>query len=158
MKKTTKRRVARIGPQVNSPMTLQEAIKQFPFPQLDQRLLNRSDQERAFQLCRAFLRDIPKTKHVNKCFTNVGLKHIVENPSRHTNGAILSECDSDWYVYEGTFLLAALSLGFKAEQGPFRAQWFPQNPPNLINISGIGLRKRCKEIAASGRPIQLEAA
>lgn len=117
-------------------MTLEQAISDFPLTGLDSQVL--MDQEGAFQMCLRFLSTVDKTKQVNDRAQSGRLKHCVEDPSNFGLG-IPSRYHG--YVYEGTFILAALASGFTrfAEKGRLRSRF---------NMSERSLRRRAKEWAA----------
>ena len=83
-------------------MTLKEARERFAVQGIDNTFFEgaSSDQEEAFNNCVAFLEGVDKTKTIRCTRSSYGLKHVVEHAYR--------SC----YVYEGTLILAALSLGF----------------------------------------------
>jgi hypothetical protein len=104
-------------------MTLHEASQTFEAAGLDKSILER--QEQAFQLCLSFLTGIKKTKCQNHRHTSYGYKHMVEQ-----NG----------YVYEGTFILAALASGFTMRQRG-------QHLNVTFNISQRSLLERRRQFA-----------
>ena len=90
-------------------------------------MLNREEQRTAFVLCLQFLQGSKKTKSMNRWHTSYGYKHFVEG--RPHRG----------YVYEGTFILAAIAAGFHVKQlRKGRIQ-------SVLNISQRSLRKRICE-------------
>jgi hypothetical protein len=95
---------------------------------LDGNLLNQEDQKtKAYQLCLEFLRGVEKTRHMNRFHTSYGYKHLVEG--RPHRG----------YVYEGTFVMAALDEGFTMKR------LHPLSIKALFNISERSLKRRLKE-------------
>jgi hypothetical protein len=78
-------------------MTLNEAAQKFGLAGLDPSVIHK--QEGAFAACRSFLQDISQTKGQNRRHHSGSLKHLVER-SYHD------------HIYEGTFILAAVSMGF----------------------------------------------
>ena len=93
---------------------------------LDIEMLNREDQKEAYHLCLQFLEGIEKTNNLNRKHTSYGYKHYVEG--RPHRG----------YVYEGTFILAALAAGFQVMQ--LRKGCLA----SILNISERSLRKRVR--------------
>jgi hypothetical protein len=100
-------------------MTLAKAAKKFRVAGLDRSKLR--GQEDAFIGCLRFLDGIEKQQKPNRKYTSYCLKHLVE------------ECSGN-YVYEGTFILAALASGFTMEQQG-------KNLTVIFNISQNNLRK-----------------
>jgi len=117
--------------------TLQTAAKQFPIRGLDPAHL--AGQEEAFDMCVDFLLGIEKTKGLNRRHSSYRLKHTVENPSRIVHIPTKQEAYGG-YVYEGTFILAALACGFEMRQGG-------NGLSSTFNISERGLRRRAREVA-----------
>jgi hypothetical protein len=104
-------------------MTLTQATKKFKVAGLDTALLKNQDE--AFQHCLTFLEGIEKIRTLNR--RGDSFKHIVEKIY-------------DVYVYEGTFILAALASGFKAQPiGSGLKSWF--------NFSQPSIRRRVLELA-----------
>lgn len=121
-----------------SVMTLQEASRTFAVPGIDPGDL--TQQEHAFATCVSFLDGISKIKGQNRRHTSYGLKHIVEHPGGHF-GIPSSAGGYDGYIYEGTFILAALAAGFTAAQ--------PGNHLKAtFNLSERDLVRTAKEFAA----------
>ena len=118
-------------------MTLKEAAETYSVAGLDHsHLIN---QEEAFQTCLSFLEGIPKTKTQNRWHSSYGYKHIVESPAGRYGIPSSVDCYS-CYIYEGTFILAALVSGFTMQQ--------PGNHLKAsFNILERGLRKRATEVA-----------
>lgn len=83
-------------------MTLKEAREQFQVQGIDNEYLDKKaiEQEEAFKKCVSFLEGVDKTKLIRRSNGSYQLKHLVECAYRNT------------YVYEGTLILAALSMGF----------------------------------------------
>jgi hypothetical protein len=120
-------------------MTLSQAAKTFPIAGIDRAMLRGQDD--AFNTCVTFLREIQTTKSQNECHSSYGLKHIVENPPGHFDIPSSIDCYNG-YIYEGTFILAALASGFTMQQyGDLNA---------TLNIAERGLRRRAKEVATCG--------
>jgi len=120
-------------------MTLNQAVKKFTVAGLDVSALE--GQEKAFQNCLSFLDGIEKTRLQNRRRGSYGYKHIVENPSG--NFGIRSSQDFyTGYIYEGTFILAALASGFTMQQSG-------RGLKATFNISERGLRRRAIEITNS---------
>jgi hypothetical protein len=117
-------------------MTLKQAAKQFTVAGLDASALEGQDE--AFQTCLSFLDGIEKIRSQNRRHGSYGLKHIVENPSGRF-GIPSSQNHYTGYVYEGTFILAALASGFAMEQRG-------RSLKATIDISERGLRRRALEI------------
>jgi hypothetical protein len=135
--------------QSTQPLTLEAAIKRFRLPGLDP-IVYQPEQQDAFDACRVFLRGLPKIKNQNRRHGSYGYKHMVEQPARHMGTISYGNARSSGvYVYEGTFVLAALSLGFTAK--PMRAHC------TSINVSETALRKRVEELAKHGWPTTEEA-
>jgi hypothetical protein len=120
-------------------MTLAQATQTYSVAGLDQSAL--AGQEKAFQTCLKFLEGVEKTKRQNPSHSTYGYKHIVEDPAGRYGIPCETECYSG-YVYEGTFILAALSSGFTIEQriGDLSA---------TFNISERSLKRRTKQWADS---------
>jgi hypothetical protein len=117
-------------------MTLRQAAQEFTVVKLDASALDGQDE--AFQRCLSFLDGIEKTRTQNRRHTTYGYKHMVENPSGHF-GIRSSQDSYTGYVYDGTFILAALASGFTVQtlHGGLSA---------TLNISERGLRRRALEI------------
>jgi hypothetical protein len=115
-------------------MTLTQATKKYKVAGLDTALLKNQDE--AFQRCLTFLDGIEKIRTLNR--RGDSLKHIVENPS-HVCGSHSQDFYTG-YVYEGTFILAALASGFTAQ--PI----VPGGLKSWFNISQRGIRRRAKEL------------
>jgi hypothetical protein len=116
-------------------MTLKQAAAKFKVAGLDSLALKNQDE--AFQRCLTFLDGIEKRRTLNR--SGDSLKHIVENPSGRF-GVPSSQDFYTGYVYEGTFVLAALASGFTAQpivHGSLKS-WF--------NISQRGIRRRVIEL------------
>ena len=116
-------------------MTLKQAAKKFTVAKFDASALE--GQDKAFQTCLSFLDGIEKIQTQNQKHSSYGLKHIVENPSGHF-GVPSSQDFYTGYVYEGTFVLAALASGFTVQQGV--------GLKATLNISERGLRRRALEV------------
>jgi hypothetical protein len=115
-------------------MTLLQAAHTYDVTGLDRSLLD--NQEDAFQTCLSFLEGVEKSNGRHTQSNSYGLKHIVENPSGRFGIPSSQDCYNG-YIYEGTFILAALASGFTMEQhGHLRADF---------NISQRGLCPRAKE-------------
>jgi hypothetical protein len=118
-------------------MTLQEASRKFIVAGLDQSAL--TTQEDAFATCMSFLAGVARIKGQNRHHTSYGLKHIVEHPGGHF-GIPSSAGGYHGYIYEGTFILAALASGFTpAQPGKHLKATF--------NMSERDLKRRAKEFA-----------
>ena len=118
-------------------MTLQQATETFSVVRLDHSIL--LNQNEAFQTCLSFLEGIPKTKTQNRWHSSYWYKHLVENPAGRLD--IPSSPDAySCYIYEGTFILAALVSGFTMQQWGDRLKV-------SFNISERGLRRRAREVA-----------
>lgn len=97
-------------------MTLAQARARYKVQGIDETKL--ADQEGAFQNCIQFLSGIQATKAINPNAGSYNLKHVVENPTR-SFGRPSDPSKYTGYVYEGTFILAALASGFKLRyRGP----------------------------------------
>jgi hypothetical protein len=96
-----------------NPLSLSEAANTFVISGLGGALL--LGQEKAYETCLAFLRFIGKSKNQNRRHSSYRLKHIVELPSR-LEGPMSGAERYHGYIYEGTFILAALASGFTMEQ------------------------------------------
>lgn len=97
-------------------------------------------QEEAFKTCLSFLQGVEKTKRPHKWRGSYNLKHIVENPAGRFGIPSSLECYTV-YVYEGTFILAALASGFIGRRnGKALSVTF--------NVSERSLCKRAKDWAA----------
>jgi hypothetical protein len=127
-----------VGIVVFSFMTLHEASQRYPVSGLHHEMID--TQEEAFQTCLSFLEGIERAKGQNNRHDSYGYKHIVENPAGRYDIPSSLNCYGG-YVYEGTFILAALASGFTMQQngGPLHA---------TFNISERSLRKRAIEVAA----------
>src|SRR4051812_44941273 len=90
---------------------LDEAIARYKVEGIDHGMT--AGQEEAFDNCIAFLNGIEKSKLPNKRHGSYGLKHMVENPTGRL-GRKFDDSKYTGYVYEGTFILAALASGFTA--------------------------------------------
>jgi hypothetical protein len=98
---------------------------------LDAEMLNREDQTKAYELCLEFLQGVEKLKRMNYEHTSYGYKHMVEGvPHRR-------------YVYEGTFILAALEAGFTSKQ------LHPDCLKTVFNIKESSLMRRIREWSPS---------
>jgi hypothetical protein len=100
---------------------------------LDAEMLNREDQKKAYELCLEFLQGVEKSRRMNYEHTSYGYKHMVEGKPHRG------------YVYEGTFILAALEAGFNMRQlrpGCLKA---------VFNIKEGSLMKRIREWSPSAR-------
>ena len=95
-------------------ITLANAAKAYWFPGLDPLSLRR--QEGAFEICLSFLQRIRMTKSQNLRYDSSALTQIVENPEGHFGIPVLPQVRRCWYIYEGTFILAALASDFKMVQ------------------------------------------
>ena len=118
-------------------MTLTQAIETFPVAGIDRTSLG--GQAQAFNVCASFLKGIDKTKCQNENHSSYGYKHIVENPPGYFGIPSSIDCYNG-YIYEGTFILAALACGFTMKQGG--------DGNTTFNISERGLRRRAHEICA----------
>jgi hypothetical protein len=119
-------------------MTLQEAAQTYSVAGFDSSMIGR--QEDAFQACLHFLQGVEKTKGPNRRRNSYGLKHIVERPAGPWG--IPSSLDCYYgYIYEGTFILAALASGFTMWQDSIYLK-------GVFNMSQRSLRRRTIEIAA----------
>jgi hypothetical protein len=93
-------------------ITLADAAQKYPVSGLDRSQLK--NQDLAFCACMRFLRDVKPKKSQNRRRSH-GLKQIVENPCGHYG----IPCSSQFftcYIYEGTFILAALASGFNMKK------------------------------------------
>jgi len=118
-------------------MTLSQAAHTYSVAGLDQSAL--ADQEEAFKTCLKFLEGVEKTKRQNPSHSSYGYKHIVEDPAGRYGVPCETQCYSG-YIYEGTFILAALSLGFTVRQKD-------EHLGASVNICERSLAKRTKEFA-----------
>ena len=116
-------------------MTLKQAAQKFTIAGLDKSAL--VNQDEAFERCLTFLDGIEKIRTLNR--SGDSLKHMVENPSGHF-GVPSSQDFYTGYVYEGTFILAALASGFRAQ--PI----VPGSLKSWFNISQRGIRRRVMEL------------
>jgi hypothetical protein len=116
-------------------MTLWQAAQSYPVAGLDYSILK--GQEDAFNTCVTFLEGVDKIKAQNRRHGSYGLKHIVEYPSGRFGIPSSWDCYTT-YIYEGTFILAALASGFSMDQRYFSA---------TFNISERSLRRRTREFA-----------
>jgi hypothetical protein len=122
-------------------MTLKQAAQTYMVAGLDQSWL--AGQEKAFQTCLTFLEGVEKTKGQNKWHSSYGFKHIVEEPAGRYGIPCTVDCYNG-YIYEGTFILAALASAFTMRQdGNFLSVSF--------NISERSLKERAREFANEGR-------
>src|SRR5438105_1609821 len=120
-------------------MTLSQAAQNYPVAGLNHSKLE--GQEEAFQTCLSFLEGVEKTKRPHKWRGSYGLKHIVENPAGRFGIPSSVDCYTT-YIYEGTFILAALASGFSMVQsGEYLHVTF--------NMSERSLRRRAREFANS---------
>jgi len=111
---------------MNTPITREDLPEQYR-ECLDIEMLNREEQRRAFVPCLQFLQGLEKTKPMNRWQTSYGYKHHVEGrPHRR-------------YVYEGTFILAAIAAGFQVKQLRKRCI------KSILNISRRSFRNRIRE-------------
>src|SRR5438876_10491374 len=94
-------------------MPLAQTAQTYPVAGLDQSAL--AGQEKAFQTCLKFLEGVEKTKRQNPSHSSYGYKHIVEDPAGRYGIPCTVDCYTG-YIYEGTFILAALASGFTARQ------------------------------------------
>jgi hypothetical protein len=120
-------------------MTLQEASKKYSVAGLDLSALE--TQEEAFQTCLSFLAGVTKIKSQNTAHSSYSLKHIVENPAGRFGIPSSVDCYT-CYIYEGTFILAALASGFTMRQ----------RSPHLkatFNMSERSLREAAKAAASN---------
>lgn len=119
-------------------MELKKAIEQFggEVNKLDPKHLK--NQEEAFQTCLSFLDGVDKSKAFNNTYSSYSLKHIVETPAGRFG--IPSNSKYNGYIYEGTFILAALASGFRVKQG--------KGLKAAFDISTKSLKTRTKEFAA----------
>jgi hypothetical protein len=118
-------------------MTLAQATQTYSVAGLNQSAL--MGQEKAFQTCLKFLEGVAKTKRQNASHSSYGYKHIVEDPAGRYGTPCTVNCYNG-YIYEGTFILAALASGFTVRQqdGYLGAS---------VNICERSLAKRAKEFA-----------
>jgi|ERR1044071_9887639 hypothetical protein len=116
-------------------MTLKQAIEQFPVAGLD--LLALKGQDDAFARCLSFLDGIEQGNSQNRSHTSYGFKHMVENPSRYVPYSVYAYTG---YVYEGTFVLAALVSGFVMRP-------LGNSIKATFNISERGRQRRLRELA-----------
>ena len=118
-------------------MTLAKAAQIYSVAGLDQSAL--AEQEEAFKTCLKFLEGVEKTKRQNPSHSSYGYKHIIEDPAGRYGVPCETQCHGG-YIYEGTFILAALASGFtvRQEDGHLGAS---------INISERSLAKRTREFA-----------
>jgi hypothetical protein len=117
-------------------MKLWKAIKTFNVASLDVSKLEK--QEEAFQACLSFLKGVEKSKTQNKRRGSYWLKHLIENPSGRFDIPSSDNCYAG-YIYEGTFVLAALASGFGIQQ-------FGKTIKATFNIHEPSLRRRAKEV------------
>ena len=117
-------------------MTLQQAAERFSVSGLN--LANLQNQDEAFENCLSFLKGIKKIRRQNCKRATYSYKHMVENPSGEW-GVSNSNDHYTGYVYEGTFILAALAAGFTRKQRGSGLR-------STFNISEPGLRRRALEI------------
>jgi hypothetical protein len=102
---------------------------------IDANMLFQFDQPKAYELCLEFLKSVEKSKRMNHLHTSYGYKHMVEGQPHRG------------YVYEGTFILAALEAGFKMRQ--LEEDWIRA----VFNIKESSLMKRIGEWSPSARLI-----
>jgi hypothetical protein len=69
----------------------------------------------AYQYCCKFLSTLEKRQTINRKYSSYGYKHMVEDPSGRFGGPNRNNCYTT-YVYEGTFILAAIAHGFEWKQ------------------------------------------
>jgi len=119
-------------------MTLQQAAETFSVVGLDHPIL--PNQNEAFQTCLSFLEGIPKAKTQNRWHSSYWYKHLVENPKGRLDTPSSPDAYGG-YIYEGTFILAALVSGFTMQQ-------WGKHLKVSFNISKRGLVKRAREVAA----------
>jgi len=110
---------------MNQPITRDDLPEQYR-DCLDIEMLNSEDQKKAYQLSLQFLSGTEKTDGLNRNHTTYGYKHYVEG--RPHRG----------YVYEGTFILAAIAAGFQVVQ--LRKGCLA----SILNISQRSLRRRVR--------------
>lgn len=120
-------------------MTLNEAADLFHVNGLHREQLH--DQEGAFAVCLDFLAGVGKTKGQNERRSSYGLKHIVERPSGRFGMPRAPEVYRG-FIYEGTFILAALASGFSMKQ-------LGQSLRSTFNISERSFRQRARDFAQS---------
>jgi hypothetical protein len=126
-------------------MTLREAAREFShrIPGFDPGALNGQDE--AYERCQDFLREIEKTRSAFNRTDSYKLKHFVEDPTGNS-GIGGGEARHCCYVYEGTFILAALACGFvirhPAESRVMNVRF---------NLSQISLAARAKRWADEWR-------
>lgn len=101
-------------------------------------------QGKAFDLCRELLSTVTTRKTINPRFHSYNLKHIVENPSGRFGTEQSCECYST-YVYEGTLILAALSLGFECQQ-------HPRGLTACFNMDTKSLKEAARRVTATRTP------
>ncbi len=118
--------------------TIQAAAVAFDVQGLDSAMI--AKQQEAYELCLEFLEGIDSIRSFNRSHTSYGLKHFVENPAGRMGVPSDLDCYS-LYVYEGTFILAALACGFEMEQTG-------KGLTTIFNMSERSLKRRTKEIAA----------
>lgn len=116
---------------------IQDAATAFNVQGLDCSMIE--NQQDAYEVCLEFLKGLVPIKSLNRRHTSYGLKHIVENPAGRMGVPSDSDCYS-LYVYEGTFILAALSSGFQMKQ-------FRGGLTAIFNISEKSLKQRALEIS-----------
>jgi hypothetical protein len=121
-------------------MTLEQAAQTYRVAGLDPAWL--VGQEGAFQTCMEFLRGVGKAKR-QYWRSSYGLKHIVEFPAGRYDIPCEVDCYNG-YIYEGTFILAALASGFTMRQHGMGLSV-------TFNISERSLIQRAREFAYEGR-------
>jgi hypothetical protein len=119
--------------------TIRAATAAFDVQGLDPSLLTK--QQEAYELCLEFLDGIESIRTFNRSHTSYRLKHVVENPAGRMGIPSDPDCYS-LYVYEGTFILAALAASFQMKQTE-------NGLTAIFNISERSLKRRTKEVAAS---------
>jgi hypothetical protein len=113
-------------------MTFQEAIEKFPTPGILLKHLQLPGQEEAFINSRDFLDQIERS--TTQTVVSYTVKHWVENPSGRWGTDRHRPERETGYVYEGTLVLAAKSLGIKVT--PCQGTW-------LLGLKRREARKRC---------------
>ena len=117
--------------------TIQAAAAAFDLQGLDPAMI--AKQQDAYELCLEFLEGIERIRTFNRSHTSYGLKHFVENPAGRMGVPSEQDCYSG-YVYEGTFILAALASGFQMKQTG-------KGLTAIFNISERSLKRRTREVA-----------
>ena len=104
-------------------MNLKEASEKFPRKGCDLKTIRETkDQDRAFKACLDWLAGLKPIRNSNRRHGTYGLKHMVERASQ-------------LYIYEGTFILAALASGFSVRD------IVPGGRSGFLNVSELSLRQ-----------------